>query len=347
VRLDVHGHPLHTRALSVMLVQRDDERLSVHGAVLDLRKQGFVPVGGDLQGAGIIHHMLLDGVIDPATATLEAITAHQPSIAFEASPATGGESCRDPIGRVDALAGTRLDASFGRHVSGAIGGPRGCSHLATLAHLLGSTALWALERDRLLHGAAPVRPAGQRVYRRDLIVDGHEAAAGRLALAVQLTDLHFAPAPPLARPMDRFAGQLEVRALAEVELTTFTLATIEGAERRRGLDDLEQAPWRGRDDALAGLAGLRLGAGVTAELIGRLGNSPADRPILDALLMLAPTVIQCSAALSEAWAHAYKANASLVGMGGLPDSCWMWRRDGALTRAREAEGGAPPGRLPG
>ena len=32
--------------------------------VLDLRKRGFAPVGGDLQGTGIIHHMRLDGSID-------------------------------------------------------------------------------------------------------------------------------------------------------------------------------------------------------------------------------------------------------------------------------------------
>jgi len=347
VRLDVRGHPLHTRALGVTLSQGTGGRLAIHGTVLDVRKRGFVPVGGDLQGTGIIHHMLLDGVIDPETATLESIVAAQPSVAFEATPSTGGESCRDPVARIGAVAGARLDDGFGRRVSASIGGPRGCSHLMTLAHLLGSTAAWALERDRLVHGTAPGRALGQRLYQRDVIVDGHEPAPGRLALALQLADLHFAPAPPRARPMDRFAGQLEFRAHAEVDLTTFTLTGLEGSERRRGLDDLEQAPWRPRDDVLAGLVGLRLGAGITGELIGRLGAAPADRPLLDALLMLAPTIIQCSAALSESWAHAYKTNASLVGMGGLPDSCYMWRRDGVLGRTREAEGAMPPSRPSG
>jgi hypothetical protein len=38
-------------------------------------------------------------------------------------------------------------------------------------------------------------------------------------------------------------------------------------------------------------------------------------------------MIQCAAAMSEAWA-------ALGAVGGIPDSCWMWRRDGALDRAR-------------
>src|SRR5207247_8847167 len=47
MRLEARGHPLHTRALSVVLAARADGKLDVHGAVLDLRKRGFVPVAGD------------------------------------------------------------------------------------------------------------------------------------------------------------------------------------------------------------------------------------------------------------------------------------------------------------
>src|SRR5262249_4200429 len=48
MHLDLGGHPLHTRALGITLSARDDGRVDVHGTVLDLRKRGFVPVGGDL-----------------------------------------------------------------------------------------------------------------------------------------------------------------------------------------------------------------------------------------------------------------------------------------------------------
>jgi hypothetical protein len=344
VQLDLRGHPLHTRALSVVLAARADGRLDVRGSLTDLRKRGFVPVAGDLQTMGIVHHMLLDAIVDPATATLDAITAAQPAVAFEPSAATEHESCRDPIGRVAALAGTRLDADFPRQVSAAIGGPRGCSHLVTLAHLLASTAAAALAWDCERHGGAPPRPAGERVLRRDLTIDGHELASGRVDLAIQLQDLLFTPAPALAPPMERFGGQLEVRLLAEVDVINFTLTGVSGAERRRGLADLETAVWQPRDDVLAGLAGLRLTSGATAALLTRLGAAPGDRPLLDALLMLAPALIQVVAALSEGWAAAYKASPSVVAMGGLPDSCYMWRREGALTRRREAEGA--PARRP-
>src|SRR6058998_3917409 len=127
MRLEAHGHPLHTRALSIVLTARADGKLDVHGAVLDLRKRGFVPVAGDLQGPGIIHYMQLDGVVDPASGRLEHITARQPNVAFEPSALTKGESCRDPIARIEALAGACFDETYARRLSGEIGGPRGCS----------------------------------------------------------------------------------------------------------------------------------------------------------------------------------------------------------------------------
>lgn len=334
MHLDVRGHPLHTRALSVTLDQRADGDMDVAGVVLDLRKKGFVPVGGELQGAGIVHHMRLDGVVDPATATLRRMEGQQPNVAFEASAATGGESCRDPVGRVRGLAGASFDATWGRRLGDEIGGPRGCSHLLTLGQLLGPTVAWALARDRALHGDRPARPVGQRLFRRDVIADGHEPAPGRVALALQLTDLHVAPAPAPVRTMERFAAELEVRALAEVDLGSWSLASLTLAERRRTQDDLETAPWRDRADVTGGLAGLSMARGVTAALLERLGGRPDDRPALDLLLTLAPALIQVMAAMSDAWPAVARAQGWYVGMGSRPDSCWMWRADGPLLRSR-------------
>jgi len=176
------------------------------------------------------------------------------------------------------------------------------------------------------------------------VVDGHEAPEAALVLGLQLTDLHLAPAPAVARPMDRFAGQHEVRALVTVDLRSFTIVGARGAERSRDLATLAEAPWRPRDAALAPLVGERLGAGVTATLLARFADKAADRPLLDGLLMLAPTMVQCMAALSEAWPLGAARHPTLIGMGGLPDSCYMWRRHGVLTRTREAEGALPPPR---
>src|SRR5262245_59866793 len=341
--LDCRGHPLHTRALSITFAQRADGRLDVHGELLDLRKRGFVPVGGDLQPSGIIHHMLLDGIVDPQAAVLDSVRAAQPSVAFEPTAVTGGESCRDPIAAVEALAGASLDSTFPRRVGDAIGGPRGCNHILTLAHLLGSTAAWALERDHALHGTAVARAPGQRVYRRDLIVGGHEAPDNVLVLGMQSTDLHLRPAPAVGSPMQRFAGAHEVRALATVDLRTFTISSVEAAERRRDRETLRDATWQMRDDVATALVGERLGAGITRIVLDRFA-APADRPLQDGLLMLAPTLVQCMAALSEARAMGNAAKPTVIGMGGLVDSCYMWRADGALARRRAADGAAAPSR---
>src|SRR5439155_22571682 len=126
------------------------------------------------------------------------------------------------------------------------------------------------------------------VFRRDVVIDGHETAPARVLLAAQTSDLHFAPAGAVVRPMDRFAEQLEVRLIADVEFPALTVGRLEAAERRRGATDLALAAWPERSEAIAWLIGRRLGAGVTAELLARLGGAPDDRPLLDTLLMLPP-----------------------------------------------------------
>ena len=334
MHLDLHGHPLHTRSLSITLAQRADGRHDVRGELLDLRKRGFVPVGGDLQASGVVHHMTLAGVVDPATLVLDELVAQQPAVAFEASAVTRGESCRDLVDRVRALAGTRLDDGFTRRLGDEIGGPRGCSHVLTLAHLLGGTVAWAIARERERSDTA--HRAGERIFRRDLIVDGVEPPGGGLDLGLQLTDLHLAPAAPVARAMDRFRSAHEVRVLATVDLGRYALGPVRLAERRREAAALD-APWQDRSDISEGLAGLSLARGVSAALLERFAGRTGDQPLLDGLLMLAPALIQVFAALSDAWPAMARDEGWLLGMGGRPDSCWMWRRGGALQAARSPE----------
>jgi hypothetical protein len=58
-------------------------------------------------------------------------------------------------------------------------------------------------------------------------------------------------------------------------------------------------------------------------------------------LNLAPGVIQCLAALSDRLVAHFSGGRAGAGalprelsVGGQPDSCWMWRSDGPLARAR-------------
>lgn len=329
MRLEVRGHPVHTRALGVTLSEREDGRVSATGYVLDLRKRGVVPIASDLQGPGVIHNMLVDAVIDRRTRILDEIGVRQPTVAIEPSAVTGGESCRDPAARIEALRGTVLDGEHARRLSGAIGGPRGCSHVLTLSQLLGSTARWALDHD-----GGEARRGGERLFRRDITVDGHEPESQRMELALQLTDLHFAPSAALVQPMDRFGAHYELRGLLRVDLTTLCIDDVAIGERRRGIDELD-ADWRERDDLAAIVAGRSIMRGLNPAILAHAAEHPTDSPAYDALLMLAPAMLQCFAALSDGWLAAARNTDSIIGMGGMPDSCYMWRRGGALDKTRK------------
>lgn len=330
--LSAAGHPLHTRSLSVTLAHDSAERATFAAYVIDLRKRGFAPVGGDLQSTGIIHHMRLDGAVDRVAGRLERISAQMPAVAFEASAATGGESCRDLIGRLNHLEGLSLDDAFARGVGAEIGGPRGCSHILTLTHLLGPTVRWALGADARLHGSHPTRRAGERIFRRDVTVDGYEAAFGELRLTLQLNDLHFAPAPALCEPMQRFGAQTEIIASATVTMKDLFVQQLEVHERRRTVEAL--APeWRARPDVTAPLVGQSLRSGVSARLLAHFADPGDDAPLRDGLLQLAPAIVQCFAAL-DIWS--LMPGGGVAGeTGGMPDSCYMWRTGGALGNTRK------------
>jgi hypothetical protein len=340
MHLDHRGHPLHTRVLSVTLVEGEAGRITVHGAVYDLRKRGFVPVGGDLQPSGPVHHMELDAVIERASGVVERMAIRQPTVAFEPSIASRGESCRDPAGNVHGLVGARVDEGWTARLSSEIGGPRGCSHVLTLAHLLGATAAWGLERDRTLVGSEVARPTGQRILRRDVVVDGAEVSPGRIELALQLTEVHYRPVAEPAPAMDRFAGEIEVRAIAGVDVRRYALCDVRLGERRRLPADVATAGWHDRPDVVERLNGLSLARGVSRALLDLFGERPDDRPLLDLLLMLSPALIQVFAAVVDTWPATAANEGWVIGTGGRVDSCWMWRKDSALWQTRAP--GDPP-----
>jgi hypothetical protein len=330
--LDLAGHPLHTRALATTVRRRDPDHVDVAAYVLDLRKRGFVPVGGDLQSSGIIHHMEIRATVATADRRVVAVEAVQPTVAFEASVVSGGESCRDPIATIRALAGTRLGDEWTARVGDTLGGPRACYHLFTLAHFVGSSVERALDREAAL-GIGP-RPAGQRLFRRDVIVDGAQRADRSIGLAVQLLDLHTTTAEGATLAMDRFAESLELRGTVVLDRMTGTVAAPVFAERRREAATVATAPWTKRPDVSARLEGVSLLAGATRTLGAAFPAGGADGPWRDALLMLAPALIQVFAAITDDWSRLAQDEGWLVGMGGRPDSCWMWRRGGALERTR-------------
>jgi hypothetical protein len=118
------------------------------------------------------------------------------------------------------------------------------------------------------------------------------------------------------------------------------LASLAAAERRRTLADLDSAEWRDRSADIERWVGTLLAAGIGGKLVRAHGDRPEDRPLLDALLNLTPGMHQCMAVMDEGWALTARRVPTIMGMGGIPDSCYMWRTGGALDRLRRSAAAA-------
>lgn len=334
------GEPIHVRSQSVTAALAADGTLDVRGSLLDLRTRGFLPVGGNMQGMGIIHHMELAWTVDAATGSVTQWRPAQPTVAFEATPETGGESCRDPLDRLAALGATPLGRPLATTLRESIGGPLGCSHLVTLGLFMDAALRAGLARRP--PGAAAVAP--RPLWRRDVVFDAHEDAPGRVQVAVRLADLDWNDAPPDTLAPERFARLLELSARVDADLWPGTLVAIAGAERTRTADRFAEAPWDDRGPLLAPLVGIGLARGAAAAIAAGLGDAAGAAPWRDALAMLPPALVQCRAAHPDAWHEKVRATPRHPGLTALPDSCFMWRRGGALERIRERQGAGKGGR---
>ncbi len=346
MQLPITGHPLHTRSLTTVATMRADGRLQVRGDVNDLRKCGFIPMTSALQPAGIIHQMSIDLVVDPATRRIDALTTDQPFVAVEPSPVTGGECCRDTGPKLEVLTGEVLDAGFAKKLSAAFGGPRGCSHMLTLFQLMASVVPRALDREEaLVRDLGRARKADEKLFWCSTFLDGYEAEAGDIELAVQMHEFHGRPVEEVESPLDRFQRHDEVRVFAHVELPSMQIRELKAFERVREAETLASAEWRDRGELVAGIAGAPIVPGLAGRVFQALAEVDDAPGLRDALLQLAPGQIQVMAAITDRWfarardqgtAKMTGDDGPLVGtVGGMADSCWMWRADGPLGRARE------------
>lgn len=340
--LEVRGQPLHTRSLTIVLSRAEDGGTFARCDVIDLRKTGFVPMPDGIQTAGIVHHMLIEARVG-ADRRLEALVTEQPFVAVEPSELSRGECCRDPAPRLQALVGRRFDADFTPALSQTFGGALGCSHLLTLFHLLASALPPALDAEaQLLSRAGLDRSRGERFFHRSVFVDGHEPQAGRLQLAVQLSDFHSAPLAAARERLDYLAAQHEVRVLADLDMAKVSIAGLSARERSRTRDTLASAQWRDVSPRVAEFVGRPVMPGLGNALRGRLAAEAEAQRLLDALLQLAPGFVQCMPALTDRimvqlgqlpTGGSERGRGSLPGflaLGGATDSCYMWRAGGPL-----------------
>lgn len=351
MELPIHGHPVHTRSLTISASVVGDGRWRARGDVIDLRKCSFVPMLTDLQPAGIIHQMAIDATLDPRSRRLESIDTSQPFVAIEPSAASRGECCRDPARRLQELVGERLDAEFPGKLSAVFGGPRGCSHLLTLFHLMATALPKALDSEGAQAARLGVsRKSGERIFRRACFVDGCSIDEGSVGVGIQLADFLTKPSAAVEAPLDRLALQHDARVYAEVDRQAQALRSLQAAQRERTGATLGSASWRSADADVRELVGAPVIGGLAARLFRVLGEAPEHRPLLDCLLQLAPGYIQIMATLMESWfssrepfvgGRATEPPAS-VSVGGTADSCYMWRVGGPLARIRGGGGFADP-----
>jgi hypothetical protein len=337
-----NGHPLHTRSISVDAFQDDPAQLRVTGTILDLRKCGFVPSGLEVQSAGFIHLMHWRCTLDER-GVIEALEIEQPHVAMERSPATGGECCRDPAPRLQALVGSAFDAGFAKRLAGVFGGPLGCSHLLTLGQALGAFVPRVLANPERRAGE---REPSERVAKQNLMLDGFERD-GTLELAIQASEFWLAPQRAVREFVDRAARALEARVLGEISVSDMQLHALSAAARERTPETGATARWDCRDRVatkLAGASALRGMAARVRALTSELEPDDAGALMTQALLNFAPALIQCMAALTHRMPVMYERGAARAGLdpeelafatsGGQVDSCFMWRAGGPAGRVR-------------
>lgn len=345
MQLPLQGQPLHTRSMLIELSQRDDGALRLWGQVIDLRKASIIPMVDGLHTAGLIHQMTLEIVVARATRSIVRLAVEQPRVAVDASEKTGGQSCRDVQPRLQELVGLAFDAGFPAALQRVFGGPRGCSHLLTLLHLMASAIPPALD----IEARQGPRVPGELIFRRSVFVDGHEPAEGRLHLAVQLMDFHSAPRRDVPTGMELLALQHEARVLADVDLEALKVLEMAAIERDRSYATLGDAPWRNEAAKVAGLVGRPVMPGFGKAAREHLAGDPRSRQLLDALVQVAPGFVQCTPALADrllqAIARERARNAGrdreagagprlpgFLASGGGLNACYMWREESPLLR---------------
>ena len=332
------GQPVHGRSLEIEIFEHGPDRVKVKGVIVDLRKQGFVPTGGDLQASGIIHHMLLDAVVRRSDLMLESLEPRQPIVAYEPSEVTEGESCRDIAWRIPELAGRPLDASFARWLQAGFGGPLGCSHLLALAHLLAAATSPALSLDSGLFPAGSAkRKEGERIFKRSLVLDGFEwMDSGRLRIMAVLNDIHTRPQKEVEDLQDRLAFQREIRFRADIGMPSMSFDGLQGEQRER--TSMVAGQWEDLTPLLAPLVGVGAMRGLSHRVLELFSEQPEQQPLQDVLLSVGPALIQCLGSMAGRMAENQSgpASAPISALGGMSDSCYLWRVGGPGLRNREA-----------
>src|SRR5262245_33064876 len=123
---------VHRRTLRIAIGAARGGRRAVEAHLLDWRYRGVSRVGIHIKRPGPIHDMSARFAIDAQGRAIEEASGAMALAAFDGTPDTGFQSCRDILPNVASLVGTPIDAELVAAMRRAIGRERGCYHLGTL-----------------------------------------------------------------------------------------------------------------------------------------------------------------------------------------------------------------------
>ena len=277
----------------------------VASRVRDRRLRGFTWVGAHVVAPGPVHDMSADFQVDVAAGRIQHASGAMSLAAFDGTPDTRFEGCRDILPNLAELSGLALDDGLVAGIRQAIGRERGCYHLTTLV-LATAPVLRAL----------PVRPlAPDDSWHRALSLSGSVLRSHRYRFEGEIRDERPHP------------GSGSVRLGFEVETRRMRLVEVV----------VERGSARARDtDAEALLAGMSLAAGFAPQLVARAG-APELEPVRELALGLSSIVTQVLIAEGVPGAPPTTPKPSRAA-----NTCWMWRQGGPLEAMEVGIGDEPP-----
>ena len=330
---------LHERTVAIDARPISGDRLEIRAELRDVRKIDLGVTLGRRRPAGVVHHMILDAVIDEDL-IVRAIDTRMETIPFEPSERTWGEGCRHILPNYQHLLGTRMDGGYAAHVNETVGGPLGCFHILSMAQCLPlavraasgrlcggarrvPSSARAMVRDSCSQWTADspywrevreVTGAGFRELRRRIRIGASVDDRNRLGMAAELTD--------------QLADTPELRAALTLWLESPRFAILEARA------DLAGTPFAGCPVTLQGvprLEGLAIAKGFTGAALGRVAGPAGCAHLAALVIALTPVVPQASGAMAALLGHSPQARLGNRAGGPQVDSCHMWRADGPLV----------------
>ncbi len=335
---------LHERTVVIDARPILGERLEIRAELRDVRKVAMPEVLGRQRPPGVVHHMVLEAVLD-RDLVVQAVDARMETIPFEPSEKTWGEGCRHILPNYQHLLGTKIDAGYAAHVNETVGGPLGCFHILSMAQCL---PLAVRAASRRLCGAARLAPAGSRPAVLDSCAlwtaDSPHWSEVRETPGTGFGELHRSlriratvddrMLLGLAADLtDRCEEARELRAALTLwlEVPAFTI--------REARASLAGPPFAGCAATVGGasrLEGLSIAKGFTGTALGRIAGTAGCAHLAALVIAVTPVIPQASGALAGFLRQSPDEVLRSRAGGPQVDSCHMWRAGGPLVSMRRS-----------